>query len=586
MKYFSFNQINKFLNFFYRKEKVYYLEHVSPKLNNKYIEIVNSDILNLNFYAKTFINAYKLLKKKINLKNINYRYISFSSLIPIVNEKFNVSCIQKIYEAEILAKLIKQKYKIDKIFLLDDQINLELYSILKNKKNIKFEISFLSKIFIKLKKLLKNLYLSINLFFIPEILFLNCSLNSTKKKYISNCFNLDISALNEKRDPNEINNLYFNKNTNNLNLFLIRFQHNKKNLKDIPNIRKSTKYVILNDIIKLFSFFEYFSKYYLNFFVKRFFYMSYYFKYNNLEIFKLLKETFYWDLFFKKFEVKKFISIMNHSIISEQFFQKKNSKETIFIYLSSSDFYSAERKKNTNIIDNIQYSYMNFDTLVCDFFSKDFFSNKTNNFAKTINLYNLKSSLSLAKKNNLLNILKKKYPKKKTIVFYDNTCGYGSVINNKNYEIYLNFIFDFMKKNKKYNFYLKFKNSEVDRKYKNIFYKIMKLDNYIPLPKNTNSIKLFGISNVSISLPQSSIINELISLNKPVFIYDLNKYYKKHLYNKLGIVLNNLDSLQRKILEVMKDNYQYNNHRNFFIKSNKYYDNTKSINFLKNYVLS
>ena len=65
-----------------------------------------------------------------------------------------------------------------------------------------------------------------------------------------------------------------------------------------------------------------------------------------------------------------------------------------------------------------------------------------------------------------------------------------------------------------------------------------------------------------------------------------NKYYKKHLYNKLGIVLNNLDSLQRKILEVMKDNYQYNNHRNFFIKSNKYYDNTKSINFLKNYVLS
>ena len=114
----------------------------------------------------------------------------------------------------------------------------------------------------------------------------------------------------------------------------------------------------------------------------------------------------------------------------------------------------------------------------------------------------------------------------------------------------------------------------------------MKLDNYIPLPKNTNSIKLFGISNVSISLPQSSIINELISLNKPVFIYDLNKYYKKHLYNKLGIVLNNLDSLQRKILEVMKDNYQYNNHRNFFIKSNKYYDNTKSINFLKNYVLS
>ena len=75
---------------------------------------------------------------------------------------------------------------------------------------------------------------------------------------------------------------------------------------------------------------------------------------------------------------------MTHSELIEQYFQNRFSDKTFFIYLSSNDFYSNLRIKNNNIPDNLQYSYLNYDYLICDKLSKKFLIHDKNSFKKFI----------------------------------------------------------------------------------------------------------------------------------------------------------------------------------------------------------
>ena len=526
-------------------ESLCYLNNISNI--HKSDNILSKDLHDC--YSKSFVK-YKKVKHLFKDSNKLSLFGNQKILLEQIIEKDK---IQKIYNYLILDKLCGLMNISQKLNLITFQKNLDIetYFILKKKGILKnFKLNSLSLIFITIYQNFLFMYCFFKIFFLPETIILNLKKNKIQRKSkFSFAFNIDYEGVNFNKREFGYKNI---ENTLKLNcLKIIRYQHKLKNyysLKKKLYLKKN--YLVLNDVYNYLNINSYLSLFYKKFSSERFNYLKIINHSNCKVVLKCNIESNSWNVFNKYFLIKNFISLMTHSELVEQYFQNKFSDKTFFIYLSSNDFYSNLRLKNNNLPDNLQYSYLNYDYLISDKFSKKFFTHEKNYFKKFLNFGNLNFNFLRSlkyKKNNFKN--------KKILIFYDNSYGFNGICTTKEYIQYLKFILNFMTKNDKIYFFLKIKSGNLDKNKKvksirQIIENIQSLKNHVKNLKFENNYILSKYSFINISLPFSSSINENILENKKTFVMDVSGYYinqKKHIYNKLKIVLNSFEKLEKEI---------------------------------------
>lgn len=530
-------------------ENLFYLNDLNNLKSNT--SILSKDLHDC--YSKSFIN-YKKFK---NLYKNNSKLSLFGKQKILLEEIIEKDRIQKIYNYLILEKLCglqNNNLKLN-LIIFEKNLDIETYFILKNKGILKrFKLNFLSIIFNIIYKNLLFIFCFFKIFLLPEITLINLKkTKNPKKNKFSFAFNLDYDAVNFGRQDFRFRVIENNFKLKCLNV--IRYQHKLKNYYVLKKkLYKKKNYLILNDVYSYFNINSFLNKFYNKFSLERFNYLKIVNASNCKVVLKCNIESNAWNVFYELFLVKNFISVMTHSELIEQYFQNRFSDKTFFIYLSSNDFYSNLRIQNNNIPDNLQYSYLNYDYLICDKFSKKFLIHDKNSFKKFLNFGNLNFNFLRSlkyKKNN--------FKDKKVLIFYDNSYGFNGVCTSEQYLEYLNFILNFMKKNNKILFFLKVKDGNIDKNKKTqsirkIIENIKSLKNYTKNIKFENNYKLSKYSFINICLPFSSSINENILENKKTLIMDVSGYYinqKKHLYNKLKIVFYDFTKLEKEI----KKNY-------------------------------
>ena len=528
-------------------ENLYYLNNLNNINNNT--SILSKDLHDC--YSNSFIN-YKRVK---NLFKNSSKLSLFGKQKILLEQLIEKDKIRKIYNYLILDKLCGLKNTNHKLNLIifEKNLDIETYYILKRQGFLKnFRLNFLSIIFKIIYENLLFIFCYFKIFFLPETTLLNLKkYKKQKKNKFLFAFNLDYEGVNFSKREFRFRNI---ENDFKLKcLKVIRYQYKIKNYYSLKNkLHKKKNYLILNDVYSYLNINLFLNKFYKKFSLERFNYLKIINVSNCKVILKCNIESNAWKIFYEYFIVKNFISVMTHAELVEQYFQNKFSDQTFFIYLSSNDFYSNLRLKNNNIPDNLQYSYLNYDYLISDKFSKQFFIHEKNYFKKCFHFGNLNF--------NFLRSLKyKKYnfKNKKIIIFYDNSYGFNGVCTTKQYTEYLKFILNFMKRNEKIYFFLKIKNGNLDKNKKiksvrRIIDNIKSLKNHVKNLKFENNYTLSKYSLINICLPFSSSINENILENKKTLIMDVSGYYsnqKKHFYNKLKIVFNNFKKLEKEIIK-------------------------------------
>jgi hypothetical protein len=460
-------------------------------------------------------------------------------------KQYEIKIIKSIQFFMELEMMCKKNFNTKKNFLIfNSDIELKIFNFLQKKKIVKnYRISILSNAYILAVRVVIYLYSFLNIFLIPEFLLLKIKEIKTKKNY-KIVHNIDMSAILNRN--NFMNKIFF-ENSKIINV--VRYQYNKKcYLKLKKKTEDFQNVLILNDSVNLISKKKYITKFYSKLSLRRFYYCKKLNLFNSKILLKTFTEKNLWEIFFSNFKPKIAINVMTHSEINEQYMQKKFIEKRIFIYLSSNDFYYSKRFKFKKIPDNLQYSYMDYDVLICNKFSEDFFNHTKNNF-------NLLKDYGCIRNNFFLN-KKQKIIKKnnRLIVFYDGTFGYSSLVSQSQYIKYLKFIHFFMLSNPSLSFYLKIKETNCVKVKKNLqifklITKIKNLKNYL----NFSDIQVFEISKhsaLNVSMAQSSVINELLLSRNKVLIFDNCNFYKNiqdHVYQKLNIICYSEFELARRI---------------------------------------
>ena len=255
--------------------------------------------------------------------------------------------------------------------------------------------------------------------------------------------------------------------------------------------------------------------------------------------------------------------------LTSQIIQKKNSKETIFFYFSST-YGTLKNISDNNYAAHIQYNSLNYSSLIANKISINYLNKKSNNFDKFLQFKPATLCLSSKSKRNIL-LFKKKFnlKNKKIIALFDNGIGYTGVLNSNEYLGYLkylnflinkykNFYFIFIKKNKNYffkstNFNNKKMNSEL-KKMKN-FKNLLNFNYQLTTPE------VMHLSDIIMSQPHSSVINESFTLGKITVIFNNSKLTSDdHFYKKIDkkININNIKYkhrlLDKEILNLLKIN--------------------------------
>ena len=138
----------------------------------------------------------------------------------------------------------------------------------------------------------------------------------------------------------------------------------------------------VSEVFKNISFLCYALKFYKKYFLERF-QLIFSFNQNYKEKYRYLSNKICWEVFFHCFEVEKCVTAMLPCDFTSQIIQKKYSKETIFLYFSST--YSALKSVNDNeYVSHIQYNQMNYTSLIATKISINFLNKRSNNFDKLL----------------------------------------------------------------------------------------------------------------------------------------------------------------------------------------------------------
>ena len=288
--------------------------------------------------------------------------------------------IVKYMYADFIANKIKNYYKLKDIYDCGLFKNTYLVKFLKKKKIIsqEFKISKLYLLYSFILNTLERLYFIFKIFILPEYIFFLNKKDISKKKYFC-AFNIFDEKIKIKKNSYNFTKIkkYLNKRS-----ILIVDVNIRDNLSKSDVIANNILY--MKNIFKNISLISYLKKFYLRFFIYRF-----------QIIFLGFNAKFYIDIFYQKqfgkfflmfIQLKNLYLLCFQTSITTQRMQIKGSKETIFIYESTTPNLSRI-ENHRNIIDQVQYSHMNYTTLVANKISIKYLLKNSNKFQKIKRLW-------------------------------------------------------------------------------------------------------------------------------------------------------------------------------------------------------
>ena len=482
----------------------------------------------------------KSLKIANEIKISNY--LSKNKLLNDVLKKELAINISEIIETIFQLEKIKSHYNLKNFIICKLFKDIELVDYLKENKYISKDIN-ISPIYYYLSKMYSfavKIFFFINIIFLPEKIFFLCRKN-IKKKYFA-LFNVDaIPDLSGKGGY-----IYIKNKINKPSIFVKELKLGESFfLNNIKN-NNSKDVLLISKVFQNISFLRYLLKFYKKYFFERF-EMIFSQSQNYKEKYRYFSNKICWEVFFYCFEIKKCFTNMLPCDLTSQIIQKKNSKETIFFYSSSTPNLSKTKNDGT-FVDAIQYNKMNYSSLIANTISINYFKKKSNNFENFLNFKSIESRLDSSSKSKII-FFKKRLRLKKIVALFDNSTGYRGVLNNSEYLDclkYYNFLI------KKYNnfYFIFFKKDKKNFLYNSNFYNFKKLnfqlkkmknfDNFIDLNNQLTTPEGIYLSDIVISQPYSSIIQEALSLGKTTAIYNNSKYIfdSDHSYSKINKKIN------------------------------------------------
>ena len=535
MRNYFFLDNNTSQGLWFNKHVKFFLKNKSQILSKKKDTIfVDDDILNYQDWAdinkKSLIIANNLRKKSSKIHEI---------LEEDTNKDTALEILKYLY-ADFIANKIKNYYKLKDIYICGLFKNTSLIKFLKKKKIIsqEFKISKFYLLYSFIFNALERVYFIFKIFILPEYIFFLTKKDISKKKYFC-AFNIFDEKIKTKK--NSYNFTKIKKYLNKRSILIVDV-----NIRD--NLSKSD--AIINDVLYMKNIFKnislvsYLKKFYLKFFIYRF--KLIFFGFNSKILYRHFLSKTAWEVFFSVYSIEKFISAMLPTSITTQRMQKKGSKETIFLYESTTPNLSRI-ENHKNIIDQVQYSHMSYTTLVANKISIKYLLKNSNKFQKFKDFGNVISDLSernLANKKLIKNKLNIKYDRK-IIAIFDNSTGLKGVLNKHEYIKFLNYINILVNKYKKFYFLMLPKQPKKniiqdDKSIKSIFKVLEKKNNFKCLVSELTNYQLLAISDIIISQPISSLIYESLFLKKITLIYDNRPYFKNNdnLYAKINDNIN------------------------------------------------
>lgn len=551
----------RILNFlFKKKQKFVFKRNIELKEDLKNKTLINEDIYNQQDHSEISIKSFKI-GNKINLSNYN----SKNKLLDSVLKKKLIINIEEILRVTLQLERIKSHYKLHNLYLCKLFKDLEIFDYLKKNNFISKKI-YISRTYLFLNKLFSfvmNIYFFLNLLFLPEKILFLCGKNSEKKKYFA-IFNFDnLPNLNENNGYTMLLNKIKKPSIliEELNLRKGFFFKKKK-----YNRFQNTMYI--SDVFKNISFLTYVLKFYKKYFFERF-KMIFSFNKNYKEKYRYFSNKICWEVFFHCFEAKKCITAMLPSDNTSQIIQKKYSKETIFLYFSST-YSTLKSADDKSYVSHIQYNQMNYTSLIANKVSINFLNKKSNNFDKLLQFKPATLYFSSKSERNIL-LFKKKFnlENKKIIAFFDNSFGYTGILNNYEYLDFLKYFNFLIKKYKNLSFILIKKNKRDtynpniynSNKLNFVLNRMKNFKNFINLKNELTTPEVIYLSDIILTHPNSSIMNEAFLLGKTTAIFDNTKiHYSDEFYSKINkkININNIKYkyrlLDKDILNLLKIN--------------------------------
>ena len=250
--------------------------------------------------------------------------------------------------------------------------------------------------------------------------------------------------------------------------------------------------------------------------------------------FSYFKQRFLWDIFYKKININNIISIMTADDITASLIHKKQNTKTIFLYYSTTTNILKD-VKNPKVSHCHDYTYMDYDVVISTKASNEWLKTLQNKVNQYINLGPIFSDLIVNRSKNKAEMLKNLQivNAENIISFIDSPTGIYAVSNNKSYEAFLEGLLKLSAKHKNNYYLLKTKKTyEHIKKYSNT--KIINLLDKIRMSKNIvyvndfhlSSYDTIGLSNLTISGPESSVLFESFFAGKKTICYDPYLQYK------------------------------------------------------------
>ena len=522
---------------------------------NRYVSKTNS-ILNLN--KTNIISEDVLSAADYRLEDYNSALIKEVIIDKLLNKKI-LNCLGNLYKFEVSRDIFGKRlmYEIKNILLsfsyaettakennitdtiyiwplnFDYTVYRELELANKLPKNIKItKCAFLMNI---LRNMMKNIYFIIKSFFILEGNILSINNFDSKIKKYKYLMHMD-EGLKEwglHKSDFIIDNTTIKKNE----VLFINSERNKTSW--VKEYRTENFNVLDFDTIPLIINKRDFWKLYKKYIKLRLsiIYMVFNGSWIINELFYILKENFYWNIFYKKYKIDQSLSFMTATSISESLIHASMNTKTTFIYFSTTENV-LDYIANPKVSQCHEYTHMYYDNLITDKLSARYLNSLQIRVKKTTfigpilseKIINARShKTTLIKKYNLSNF--------KCIVAYTDTpAGLYTESNLSSYKDFIKSLLFLSKLNHDICYLLKTKYpiSQAKR-----FYDI-ELNDLLNESLTRNNIKYVndlnmsiyqavGLSDFVVTGKGSSVTYEALNARQPVICYDTNKQTNRKL---------------------------------------------------------
>jgi hypothetical protein len=581
-KYFFLSK-NSFLEFlFFFKVKFYQNKFKNLYKKKKNFFFIQDDIFSGR--EKRFTeHKSQFLFEKIENFSLNSSEKIEKIFIEKIEKKKIIEAISDILLFELISKKLTLKYK-SPFFLVPNKIDLKILRLCK--KVHKFRYLKLSKLtiwYFHFLNFIKSLFFFLKTFFLPEkFLFYKKKTNFNNKFHLGLILNYSEKFLRYENSP--IENLrdsleFFSEEAigdNNKKIVYIvnnkSLQQQRKWINSLKENKQNKNLIFLKDIRHNINFKEYLFNIYWKNFKLRFFLCSRIIRNSCIgrEIFEKFEDKILWEIFFTKNSLKNSVNVMipDNSIVN--FIKFQNNCKTHFIYYS----YHGQiiRKKIfNNYIDSLEFSFLDFDCLLSNLTSLEWFKNNSSNNIGDYQDIGVITSAIVKHHTEIdtkIERILKNHNLNKIISVFDHSCGQGGMISLNDKEklihqiidlsnVYKSVLFIYKSKSKMDDFY-----NNLDKKnYFDINEKVIIQKNFIILDSDYSSYRALSFSDIVITYPQSSIVEESFGSKKKTIIYDISKNFNekyKWYYNLKDVLVDNYTDLSKLIkinMEIDKDEY-------------------------------